>query len=74
MPEKDSYLNFQNYKKMFSVPFVFYADFQSFTQKIPSTQPNPKYFSTFNYQKHQSSGNKGNKPMIKLTLKEGKTF
>ena len=56
MPEKDSYLNFQNYKKMFPVPFVIYADFESFTQKIPFTQPNPKYFYTFNYQKHKPSG------------------
>ena len=121
MPEKDSYLNFQNYKKMFPVPFVIYADFESFTQKIPFTQPNPKYFYTFNYQKHKPSGYciyvksnilnlkfkpfvdsknseddddasnfvyhveetvrsiyfdyfKENKPMIKLTQEEGKTF
>ena len=44
MPEKDSYLNFQNYKKMFPDPFVIYADFESFTQRVLSTQPNPKYF------------------------------
>ena len=41
---------------MFPVPFVIYADFESFTQKISSTQPNPKYSYTLNDQKHKPSG------------------
>ena len=33
MPPKKNYLSYKNYQKMFPVPFVTYADFESFTKK-----------------------------------------
>ena len=38
------------------VPFVVYADFECFTEKLDTTQPNPKQSYTKQYQKHTPSG------------------
>ena len=39
------------------VPFVFYADFEAFTEEVVSTcEPNDKFSFTKQYQKHQPSG------------------
>ena len=38
------------------VPFVVYADFECFTKKLDTTQPNPKQSYTKQYQKHTPSG------------------
>ena len=38
------------------VPFVVYADFEYFTEKLDTMQPNPKKSYTKQYQKHTPSG------------------
>jgi len=38
------------------VPIVVYADFESFTEKVDSCQPNPNNSFTKKYQKHEPSG------------------
>ena len=38
------------------VPFVVYEDFECFTEKLETTQPNPKQSYTKQYQKHTPSG------------------
>ena len=41
---------------MFPVPFVIYVDFECFTYTIDTTQPNPKFSYTLEYQSHEPSG------------------
>ena len=41
---------------MFPISFVIYSDFESFTEKIHNTQPNPEIIYTLNYQRHEPSG------------------
>ena len=38
------------------VPFIVYADFESFTTQLSTCQPNPEKSYTNQYQKHISSG------------------
>ena len=38
------------------VPFIVYADFESFTPQLSTCQPNPNKSYTMQYQKHISSG------------------
>ena len=38
------------------VPFVVYADFESFTPQLSTCQPNPDKSFTMQYQKHIPSG------------------
>ncbi|WAQ99041.1 hypothetical protein MAR_023414 [Mya arenaria] len=52
MLEEGSTLKF----KHFSIPFIVYADFESFTQKLVTAQPNPDESYTKQYQKHTPSG------------------
>ena len=47
---------FKNHFKSQNVPFVVYADFESFTKTISSSQPDPKESYTKKYQKHEPSG------------------
>ena len=47
---------FKNHFKSQNVPFVVYADFESFTKPISSHQPDPKESYTKKYQKHEPSG------------------
>jgi hypothetical protein len=56
MPEEGSSLKFNSFFKLMKVPFVVYADFESFTQKLDTTQPNPESSYTKQYQKHSPSG------------------
>ncbi|WAR28171.1 hypothetical protein MAR_013875 [Mya arenaria] len=56
MPKKGSTLNFKHFFKSMRVPFIVYADFKSFTQKLDATQPNPDDSHTKPYQKHTPSG------------------
>ena len=37
------------------VPFVVYAEFECFTEKLDTSQPNPKQSYTKQYQKHTPS-------------------
>ena len=60
MPKQtEDYFPTQYFKKHFksqNVPFVVYADFESFTKPISSSQPDPKESYTKKYQKHEPSG------------------
>ena len=56
MPKKGSILKFENFFRKMRVPFVVYVDFECFTEKLDTTQPNPKQSYTKQYQKHTPSG------------------
>jgi len=47
MPEKGSKIYFKNHHRMLPVPFVIYADFEAITEKIPTSQPPPKFKKSF---------------------------
>ena len=49
-------LKFKNYNYSMAVPFIIYADFESFTENISSCQPNEVKSFTQQYQKHKPSG------------------
>ena len=55
MPEKGSFISFNNHNRSIKVPFVVYADFEAFTEEISSCEPNDKNF-TKKYQRHKPSG------------------
>lgn len=55
MPEEGSTLAFQNCNGSMRVPFIVYADFESFIKPIDTCQPNPENSYTKQYQKHTSS-------------------
>ena len=50
------YLKFKNHYKKQRVPFVVYADFECFTEKIDTCQPDDGKSFTNRYQKHRPSG------------------
>ena len=50
------YIYFKNYYKKQRVPFVVYADFECFTEKIDTCQPKDTKSFTNRYQKHRPSG------------------
>ena len=50
------YIFFKNYYKKQRVPFVVYADFECFTEKIDTCQPKEGKSFTNQYQKHRPSG------------------
>ena len=54
MPPRNTKLNFQNYFKQFPIPFVVYADFESFTKPMNTCSPNPEDSYTYNYTKSMS--------------------
>ena len=56
MPTKNTFLHFKNYYKQLPIPFVVYADFESFTKPMNSCSPNPKESYNYNYQMHVPSG------------------
>ncbi|WAR31549.1 hypothetical protein MAR_034091 [Mya arenaria] len=56
MPKKGSTLNFKHFFKSMRVPFIVYADFESFAQKLDTAQPYPYDSYTKQYQKHTPSG------------------
>jgi len=57
LPEKkDSILQFINHNHSMRAPIVGYADFESFTKRIGSCQPDPDRSFTKAYQKHKPSG------------------
>ena len=51
--KKNNILKFKNYFKKLPLPFVIYADFESFTIPINTCQPNPEKSFTQSYQKHE---------------------
>ena len=56
MSQEGSVLKFENFVRSMRVPFVVYADFESFTQQLDTSQPNPECSYTKQYQKHIPSG------------------
>ncbi|XP_072048278.1 uncharacterized protein [Amphiura filiformis] len=56
MSEKGSVQEFKNHFRSQNVPFVVYADFESFTKPIHTRQPDPNGSYTQKYQKHDPSG------------------
>ena len=54
--EDNATLFFKDYHKQLKVPFAIYANFESLTTRIVSTQPNPEKSFTEKYQHHQPCG------------------
>ena len=54
-PEVGATLTFKNYNRSMRVPFIVYADFESFIKPIDTCEPNPKNSYTKQYQKHTPS-------------------
>ena len=50
------YIKFNHFHKKMRVPFVVYADFECFTEKIDTCQPDDGKSFTNQYQKHKPSG------------------
>ena len=50
------YIKFNHFHKKMRVPFVVYADFECFTEKIDTCQPEEGKSFTNQYQKHKPSG------------------
>ena len=48
-------LKFKNYNRSLRVPFIVYADFESFIEPIHTCQPDPSTSYTNQYQKHTPS-------------------
>ena len=55
MPGEGTILSFKNYNRSMRVPFIVYADFESFIKPIDTCEPNPKNSYTKQYQKHTPS-------------------
>nr|XP_012563435.1 unnamed protein product [Hydra vulgaris] len=55
MPEPNTMIEFTNYNRSMKVPFVIYADFESFIKPTDTCTPNPDESYTKQYQKHTPS-------------------
>jgi len=55
LPEPGTKLKFTNYNRLMRVPFIVYADFESFIKPIDTCQPNSSESYTNKYQKHTPS-------------------
>ncbi|XP_065679834.1 uncharacterized protein LOC136094149 [Hydra vulgaris] len=55
IPEPNTMIEFTNYNRSMKVPFVIYADFESFIKPIDTCTPNPDESYTKQYQKHTPS-------------------
>src|SRR5271156_816226 len=55
VPEPGTLLQFKNYNRSMRVPFIVYADFESFIKPIDSCLPNGGKSYTHKYQKHTPS-------------------
>ncbi|VDI33807.1 Hypothetical predicted protein [Mytilus galloprovincialis] len=56
MPEEGTFISFRNHQRQMRVPFIIYADFECFTEKMDTCQPDPSRAYTKAYQLHQPSG------------------
>ena len=56
LPEKGTKISFTNHNRSMRVPFIVYADFESFTPQLSTCQPNPNKSYTKPYKKHIPSG------------------
>ena len=55
MPKDGTILKFKNYHRSEKVPFIVFADFQSYIKPLHSCEPNPQSSYTKQYQKHEPS-------------------
>ena len=55
MPGEGATLSFKNYNRSMRVPFIVYADFESFIKPIDTCGPNPENSYAKQYQKHTPS-------------------
>ena len=55
-PEKEKTIKFKDIKKQLRMPFIIYADFECFTEKIANPANNPTQTNTTAYQHHKPSG------------------
>ena len=56
MPPPNTFLKFKNFRCSERVPFVIYADFESFIKPMDICSPDPNRSYTKKYQKHKPSG------------------
>ena len=56
LSKKESKISFKNHYSSMRVPFIVYADFESFTPQLSTSQPNPDKSYIKRYQKHTPSG------------------
>ena len=56
LPKKGTMLEFKNYDRREKVPFLVYADFESFIKPLDTCDLNPEGSYTKQYQKHEPSG------------------
>ena len=54
--EEQQWVYFNHIHKQLEVPFVIYADLESFVQPVSTCQPDPSSSSTYAYLKHEPSG------------------
>ena len=52
VPKEGSKISLKNHNRSMRVPFIVYADFESFTPQLSTCQPNPDKSYTKQYQKH----------------------
>ena len=52
LPKDGTKIYFKNPNRSMQVPFIVYADFESFTPQLSTCQPNPEKSYTKRYQKH----------------------
>ena len=55
LPKKGTMLKFGNYHRSEKVPFVVYADFESYIKPLDTSEPNPEGSYTKQYEKHEPS-------------------
>ena len=55
MPDEETTISFKNIQKSMRMPFIVYADFESFIKLIDTCEPNPSKSYTKQYQKHTPS-------------------
>ena len=55
LPKKGTMLEFKNYHRLEKVPFLVYADFESFIKPLDTCELNPEGSYTKQYQKHEPS-------------------
>lgn len=56
IPEEGSFISFKHHKRQMRVPFTIYADFECFTGKMDTCQPDPSRAYMKAYQLHRPSG------------------
>ena len=55
LPKEGTMLKFENYHRSEKVPFVVYADFESYIKPLDTWESNPEGSYTKQYQKHEPS-------------------